>query len=153
MTNEKLISLFKEELFLPELKAKTKNDALHELVKKLVETGHVKNDRVILGTILQREALGSTGIGKGVAIPHCRSLAVGSMQIAVGISPEGIPFDSKDKKDVNLIILVIAPPIEDQDQYLPMLGKLCELLNQSKLRTKLFGATDFQTFIQTINGV
>lgn len=152
MTTDQFISFFKEELFIPELKATTKTEALHELVVKLVEAGHVKNDRVILGTILQREALGSTGIGKGVAIPHCRSLAVGNMQIAVGISPEGIPFDSRDKKDVHLIILVMAPPIEDRDQYLPMLGRLCELLNQTKLRNKLLQATDYQAFIQLIYG-
>ncbi len=137
------------DLFIPELKSKTKEDVLAELIQPLLKHGKVKNEGIVLSTLKQRETLGSTGIGKGVAIPHCRSLTVAELNITIGISHKGIAYDAIDKKDVNLFFLIVAPPQEESNLYLPVLGSLVGILKEQKVRKELLKAKDFE-LIETI---
>ena len=101
----------------------------------------------------KRETLGSTGIGKGVAIPHGRTTAAMDVMIAFGKSEQGMDFDSIDKKQVNLVFMVLAPPHDENNRYLPILGKLVEVLSSVKNRNKLKKVETFDEFIQVFNGV
>jgi PTS system nitrogen regulatory IIA component len=76
------------------LESKTKKDAIKELVELLVQNGKVKDKKRMVQTLLEREELGSTGIGQGIAIPHGKSDTVSDLAAAVGLAPAGIAFDS-----------------------------------------------------------
>jgi PTS system nitrogen regulatory IIA component len=148
MNTQKLINFFKEDLFMPKLKSHSKDAVLAELIEPLVENGYVKNRDILLETLKKRETLGSTGIGKGVAIPHCRTLAVSSIFIVIGLSREGIEYQAMDKKKVHLFFMIVAPPQEETNLYLPVLGKIVEVVRDSKFRRKLLKIKDYASLIE-----
>jgi mannitol/fructose-specific phosphotransferase system IIA component (Ntr-type) len=81
---------------------------------------------LLVKLLKKRENLGSTGIGKHVAIPHCRSLVVDRLRVAYARKPAGLDFDAIDDKPVNHLFLIVAPPVEISNQYLPVLGKIAQ---------------------------
>ena len=147
-----LSKYLKRELFLPDLKAGSKAAVMEALVQPLVDGGLVKGKSLVLETLSKRETLGSTGIGKGVAVPHCRTMAVSDVFVVVGISKDGVDFAASDKKPVNLFFLIVAPPVEGNALYLPLLGKIVEMVRDSKLRQAMIGAGDFPAFIKIFQG-
>lgn len=152
MENKELTTLFEENLFIPNLRAKTKEGALKELADILVSDGKIREKEILLEMLRQRESLGSTGIGKGIAIPHGRSLASSKLLIVFGKSDKGIDFDAMDGKLVHLIFMIVAPYQDKQNLYLVVLGKLVELLRKKKIRQGLLQAKTFQEFKDTIEG-
>jgi mannitol/fructose-specific phosphotransferase system IIA component (Ntr-type) len=151
MEQRELRRYFREELFVPNMKAKTKDESLIELADRFVEAQFIKNRDILLGMLRQRERLGTTAIGKGVAIPHGRTTAASEVMIAFGHSHEGIDFDAVDHKPVHLIFMVLAPPIEEDNRYLPILGKLVETLNDAAKREQLKKVTTFQEFLEVFD--
>ena len=107
------------------LKSSTKEEVLKELVWMLDVREEYRP--ILLDMVLQREALGSTGLGEGVAIPHGRSLVVNHLHLVCGLSKKGIYFQAIDRKKVYLFFLVIAPHREVSNQYLPLLGSIAKL--------------------------
>ncbi len=151
MTNEELVNYFDEQLFLPNLQAQTKKELFEEIIDQFVKVKYFKNKNIILEMLHQRERLGSTGIGKKVAIPHGRSTSASDIMIAFGKSEEGIDYDAIDGKPVHLIFMIIAPPQDENNMYLPILGKMVEILNKTKNRNKLMQAKSFNEFIDIIS--
>jgi fructose-specific phosphotransferase system IIA component len=147
-----LASLFAENLFIPNLKAKTKNGVLAELADLLLSQNKIADKEILLKMLHQRESLGSTGIGKGIAIPHGRSLATPHLIIAFGKSEKGIPYDAMDGKPVHLFFMIIAPYKDRQNLYLVALGKLVEMLSKKKTRDGLLRVDTFQEFRTIIEG-
>ena len=131
------ISLFKEELFIPHLKARTKEEVLVEMAELFLIQKKVKDKEILLEMLHQRESLGSTGIGKGIAIPHSRSLLVNKLEVAIGRSVKGVSFDTIDKKPAHLFFLIIAPPQDPGNQYLVTLGRVA-LISQNLARNKQY---------------
>lgn len=127
-----LLTFLSEDRFIPELRATTKEEALEELTDVFVNSHLVRDKELILELLHRRESVGSTGIGHGIAIPHGRTTAAPDLIIALGRSSKGIPWDAIDGKPVHLIFMVLAPPYEENNQYLPMLGKLVEFLHSKK---------------------
>ena len=152
MENRELASLFDENLFIPNLNAKTKKGIILELVDLLVSQKKIKDKEILLEMLQQRESLGSTGIGKGIAIPHGRSLATTKLIIAFGKSKRGISFKAPDGQPVRLIFMIIAPYLDKQNRYLVVLGKLVELLSKKRIRDKLLQVNTFQEFKDIIEG-
>jgi len=150
MTNDELITYFDEQLFLPDLKATSKDALFEEIVDQFVKVKYLKNREIVLDMLRRREQLGSTGIGKNVAIPHGRTTSASDIMIAFGKSKEGIAYDSMDNKPVNLVFMIIAPPQDENNMYLPILGKMVEILNKSKTRNKLMEAETYEEFIEII---
>ena len=143
---------FKPELFLQKLSATTKQDVLSEMLDLFKEGQHIKNRDIVHDMLQQREKLGSTGIGKGVAIPHGRTMASYDVLIAFAKSDAGVDFDSIDNKPAHLFFMVIAPPHDDGNKYLPILGTLVTFLNNEENRAKLMQVETFEDFIATITG-
>jgi PTS system fructose-specific IIA component/PTS system nitrogen regulatory IIA component len=125
-----------------ELAAEDKESVIRELVAALVEAGRVsENDSEdIVGAIIKREELGSTGIGRGVAVPHTKHPSVDKLVGTVGISHDGVDFDSLDGEKVQLLFLLISPPDRPGD-HLRALENIsrqlrddmfCKFLKQSK---------------------
>ncbi|HEX4130425.1 MAG TPA: PTS sugar transporter subunit IIA [Pirellulales bacterium] len=94
------------------LSASSKEGVIRELVQTLLDAGRVNAEQSesIVKAILKREDLGSTGIGRGVAVPHTKHPSVNRLVGAVGVSPEGVDFNSLDGEKVNLLFLLISPP-------------------------------------------
>jgi len=137
MTNKELISYLHPELFIPDLKARNKIDAIQKMVAHLVDTGRLRDGRIVLEALKTREKLGSTGIGKGVAIPHSRSTVTRSLTLLFARSVDGVEYDAIDKKPVHLFFMILAPHQEKTSEYLPLLGKLVEVTKDAALRRKL----------------
>jgi len=108
-----------------DIQSSTKEDVLQELVWML--RVNEEHKRILLEMVLQRERLGSTGLGGSVAIPHGRSVIVDRLHLVFGLSQKGIYFRALDKKKVYLFFLVIAPHREVSNQYLPLLGSIAKL--------------------------
>ncbi len=128
-----------------------KKDALKELLS-LITTDEKVGD-VLLDTLMKREEMGSTGIGKGIAIPHGRSLMVNELVLAVGRSEEGIKYDAIDNKPVFFMFLIIAPPQDPGNQYLVTLGRvaiICQELLKNNQYKKPSNPDEFISLIQTI---
>ncbi|MFQ5824210.1 MAG: PTS sugar transporter subunit IIA [bacterium] len=152
MENKELAKYFSKDLFLPSLSAKTKEESLIELANLFIRSKLIRNKRLFLEMLYKRESLGSTGIGKGVAIPHGRTTAAMDVNIAFGKSLNGIEFHAIDKKLVHLIFMVIAPPQEENNRYLPILGKLVEILNNHNNRKQLLQVQTYDEFINILMG-
>jgi len=99
------------EAIIPELKATTKEGVIREMIESLRAAGYFKGTEPeeIVKFILKREQLGSTGIGRGVAIPHTKHATVDRLIGTVAVSPGGIPFDSVDGEPVHVLVLLISP--------------------------------------------
>ena len=147
-----LTKYFKSTLFIPQLKSKTKDAVLKELLDLFVQVKYIRNRDLVLEMLHQREKLGSTGIGKNVAIPHGRTTATSDVIVAFGRSEQGIDFDAIDKKPVHLFFMVIAPQHDEGNVYLPILGSLVTVLNLKKNRDKLLKVNTFEEFIEVITG-
>lgn len=117
------------------LDGSTRDEILDSLVNLL---GLDDRSRATLArTLRRRENLGSTGIGKGIAIPHCRSLVVNRLHLAYGRHPRGVDFDSIDGKPVSHFFLIVAPPLEVSGQYLPTLGRIAQFARDPEVPAKL----------------
>jgi nitrogen PTS system EIIA component len=130
------------------LAATTKDEALAELVALL--QADEKSADTLLKMLHRREALGSTGVGRGVAVPHCRSLVVNRLQLAYGHSPAGLAFDAADGQPVHHIFLIVAPPNEMSNQYLPTLGKIAQLAKEAGIIEQLSRLTSADEFFQLL---
>ena len=106
------------------LKGAGKDEILRELIGLLRLDS--KSEGILFKMLKRRENLGSTGIGRGIAIPHCRSLVVERLRVAFGRRPEGADFNAIDGQPVHNFFLIVAPPLEVSNQYLPVLGKLAQ---------------------------
>jgi PTS system nitrogen regulatory IIA component len=144
MTNDlQILNYFDPALFVPHLAAQTKDGVLSELVEAVARAKGVRDSSLLLEMLQRRESLGSTGIGKGVAIPHGRSLAMESLKVVFARSAKGVEFDAVDAKPVKLFFLIVAPPQDKKNEYLPLLGKIAGLVKVKKVRDRLLKVEDF----------
>jgi PTS system nitrogen regulatory IIA component len=145
-----LSEFLEPELFVPKLVSTDKKGVLREMVAALVRAGRIKEGEILLTTLEQREHLGSTGIGRGVAVPHGRTLAIPRLAVVFGRSETGIDFESMDGKPVQLVFLTVAPPQERSNLYLPVLGKIVEMVKSAKSRRRLLLAKDFEELLEIV---
>lgn len=146
MAIDDLITYFREDIFFEDFIADTKEEALDKLVEKFVDAGIIKNKELVAEMLHRRESIGSTGIGKGIAVPHGRTTAAPVLTIAFAKVNAGLDWDSLDGKPVHLIFVVIAPPFEESNLYLPVLGRLVEFLSKESNRNRLNDVTSFDEF-------
>ena len=134
-----LDQIFKMEFINANLSAKTKTEALAELVNTMIKGGFKLNSSSIIKILQQRENLGSTGIGDGVAIPHGKIPELDDLIVAFGRSTEGIDYDSLDGKPVHLFFLLLAPE-NSAGQHLKVLAKISKMLKIANFRKMLLKA-------------
>jgi mannitol/fructose-specific phosphotransferase system IIA component (Ntr-type) len=145
----RLRELFTEEAVELDLGASTKDDALRELVALLALDE--KSEGVLYKTLKRRENLGSTGIGKGIAIPHCRSLVVNRLRLAYGRKTAGLDFNAIDSAPVHNLFLIIAPPLEVSNQYLPVLGKIAQFAKDPDVPRQLLALDSVEDFLSLLS--
>ena len=130
-----LREFFSEDAINLNLRSTTKDDVLQELVGllKLDE----KSEGMLFKMLKRRETLGSTGIGQNIAIPHCRALVVNKLRVAFARKLDGIDFGAIDGKPVHYFFLIVAPPLEVSNQYLPVLGKIAQFAKEPDVPERL----------------
>jgi len=131
-----------KEAIIPGVKATTKEAVVRELVSSLKTTGKVTeaDEENIVKAIMRREQLGSTGIGRGVAIPHAKHESVGKLIGSIGIAPAGIPFESLDNDPVNIFVMLLYAP-ERPGEHLRALEAVSRLLRDEKFCQSLLKCT------------
>jgi PTS system nitrogen regulatory IIA component len=145
----RLRELFTEEVVKLDLESDTKSDALKELVGLLALDE--KSEGILYKTLKRRENLGSTGIGKGIAIPHCRSLVVNRLRLAYGRKRTGLDFNAIDGAPVHNCFLIIAPPLEVSNQYLPILGKIAQFAKDPEVPNRLLQLDSVEGFLELLS--
>ncbi|MDD4183001.1 MAG: PTS sugar transporter subunit IIA [Candidatus Omnitrophica bacterium] len=145
----KISDYLKKEFCIMDLKATTKEQAIREVASCLTVNGKIKDKERFILDILERESLGSTGIGHKVAIPHSRTDVVNGFAIGFGRSKEGIDFKALDGDKVNLIFLMGANPSE-LNLYLRLLAELSRLLMENSFRRELLSVNTGDEVIEII---
>lgn len=131
----RLTEFFSADAIKLELESATKDEVLKELTALLGLDA--KSNGMLFKMLKRRENLGSTGIGRGIAIPHCRSLVVHRLRVAFGRKNTGIDFKAIDEKPVHNLFLIVAPPLEVSNQYLPVLGKIAQFAKEPDVPDRL----------------
>ncbi len=140
-----LREFFSEDAVKLDLEGTTKDDVLKELIGLLGLDE--KNEGMLFKMLKRRENLGSTGIGRGIAIPHCRSLVVNKLRVAFGRKKDGLDFRAIDEKPVHFFFLIVAPPLEVSNQYLPVLGKIAQFSKEPDVPERLLSITKASEFM------
>jgi PTS system nitrogen regulatory IIA component len=135
----KIIDMLKTDYILEELKSDNKRDVLKELVGSFMKIHQKLDSEATLNVLFDREKLGSTGIGEGIAIPHGKITGLDQLILSFGRSAVGIDFDAMDGKPVHLFFLLIAPE-NSAGQHLKTLAKISKMLKDGVFRTKLMAA-------------
>jgi mannitol/fructose-specific phosphotransferase system IIA component (Ntr-type) len=145
----RLRELFTTDVVKLDLESDTKDGLLKELIGLL--SLDEKSEGILFKTLKRRENLGSTGIGKGIAIPHCRSLVVNRLRLAYGRKRSGLDFNAIDGAPVHNFFLIIAPPLEVSNQYLPVLGKIAQFAKDPDVPHELLELESREDFLELLS--
>jgi len=135
----KLSDIFKPQFIIPDLKAHDKKGVLEELSQIITEQEKSLNKGTLLQVLLERERLGSTGIGDGIALPHGKLRGLDKLLISFGRSIDGLDFESIDEQPACLFFLLLAPE-NSAGMHLKSLAKISRILKDGNLRQRLMGA-------------
>ncbi|MFH1459251.1 MAG: PTS sugar transporter subunit IIA [Candidatus Omnitrophota bacterium] len=145
----KIMDFLKEKAITANLKATTKEEVIEELVELLSCAQPIKHKEKLVKILLEREALGSTGIGQGVAIPHGKSDNMKELIAAFGISQRGVDFNSLDGEPVYLFFLLVAPE-DSAGPHLKALARISRILKDKYFRETLRGSPDEKAILKVI---
>ncbi len=137
----RITDFLKEEAIIIGMKSEDKAGSLKELLAALEKNGQIKDQAQMLDALIEREKLGSTGIGQGIAVPHTKTDQIENLVGALGISQKGVEFESLDGEPVHIIFLVLAPT-KATGIHLKALAKIARLLKDRVFRNSLKSARD-----------
>jgi len=132
----KILDILERNAIIPELKGNTKKQVLEELIDALLQNKPQLDRSRLMGVLLERERLGSTGIGDGIAIPHGKLKDLDQLALSFGKSAQGVDFESMDGKPVHLFFLLVAPE-SCAGIHLRALAKIARLLKNGSVRKRL----------------
>ncbi len=145
----KLRDFFDENSVDLDLGVSTRHDALRAMVS-LLRVDAATSDTVVQ-LLDRREQLGSTGVGRGIAIPHCRAAVVPQLRLAFGRVPAGLSYDAIDGLPVKYLFLIVAPPVEVSNLYLPVLGRLAQVAKSDDFPDRLASLTSTADFFSLLD--
>ncbi len=146
----KMVKDFSDQRYIKRLKAKNKYKAIEELAQVFKGSRAVENVKELIGALIERERIMSTGIGFGIAIPHAKIKSVSEIVFAIGISKNGINFDSLDGKPVHIIILVAAGERQHKE-YLKLLSKIMSILREESMRNIIIDSKANTEILEILN--
>jgi PTS system nitrogen regulatory IIA component len=136
----RILDTLKEEAIIPELNATDKRGVLENLTDPVAKASGVSQEEMVR-VLLERERLGSTGIGGGIAIPHGKLKSLESLLVGFGRSLKGVDFEAMDGKPAHLFFLLLAPE-NSTGAHLQMLARISRLLKDSSFKERLMTAAD-----------
>ena len=148
----KLAGLFEEDLCIFSLRSRKKASVLQEMVKHLKASGKIADEHFILEMLKNRESLGSTGLGLGVAFPHGRSVAIPDITVLFARHPSGVDFEALDGNPTRIFFLILAPSEKGADNYLALLSQLTALVQQPEILEKLYEVKDYEALQGVLGG-
>lgn len=144
-----IADMFKKEFIIEELKSRTRREVLTEL-SEIFSRANIRVDYDnMVDVLLEREKLGSTGIGGGIAIPHGKLAGLEDLIVSFGKSTDGIDFDSMDGKPVHIFFLLMAPE-NSAGQHLKALARISRMLKDDSFKTDLINATSVESLYKII---
>lgn len=136
---KKLSNYLKVQTVKLDLDSKDKNQLLKDLYESFSNAPEITDKKKCFEDILEREKLGSTGIGKGVAIPHAKTQGVKDIIMTVGVCKNEISYDSIDASPVNIVFMFLSP-VEMSQEYLIMLARISRLIKEDSFRSQVLNA-------------
>lgn len=146
--NMKIQNVLNKNAILPDLKSRDKKGVIEELAVPVAEIANLDH-RELVTVLMERERLGSTGIGGGIGIPHGKLKPLDSLFVGFGISREGVDFESMDGKPTHIFFLLITPE-NSTGLHLKLLARISKILKKESFRERLLGAADPETIFELI---
>ncbi len=146
----KITDLLSERTISTTVAAASKEDVIKQAVALIANSGAIKDVEVYEKGVFKREEESTTGIGEGIAIPHCKSDVVSKPALAAMVIPEGVDYDALDGEPVHLLFLIAAPNSED-NVHLDVLARLSEMLMNDEFKNKLLAAKSKKEFLKIID--
>ncbi len=144
-----LLQTLDENVIKVPLESETKEEVFEEMIEILAHTGRITDRSAALAAITERESKQTTGIGRGLAVPHAKMEGLEKMVGAVGISPEGIDYDSEDGEPVHVVFLLLARA-GHPGPHVAALAEIARIFSKPTLRQKPFAAKDAADVMETI---
>ncbi len=144
-----LSDFLKKEYISTNIASDDRDETIRELVNLLDGDGVLNNAQQTFNAILEREKIMTTGVGNGIAIPHCKDSACPNFAVAVGVLNKKIDFSSIDKKKVKLIFLLVGPE-NNPGMHIKLLSRISRLLSNDELRENLFNAKSADKILELI---
>lgn len=132
----KLVDVLKPDYIQIPLKGQSKEEVIKELIQILSSVQYFSDHDSVFAAIMEREKIMTTGVGREVAIPHCKKKECAGFAIALGIHPEGVDFQSIDNRPVKIIFLLIGPE-ENPGMHIRLLSRISRIIAKESLRDKL----------------
>ena len=140
----KIEEILKKESVIADLLGDSKVKVIKEMTQCLKQNNFIKNDQDLFETLMEREKLGSTGIGENVAIPHGKSDEVTQIITVLARSKKGVEFESLDQKPVHFVCMVIAPA-HSTGQHLKVLARVSRIFKNQGIREEILKAENSDT--------
>jgi fructose-specific phosphotransferase system IIA component len=146
-----IMDFLSKKAIVTDIKSTKKEDVIKELVDALIEAGDIEKRcrNKLIDSLMSREALGSTAIGQGIAIPHAKSDCVEKLVAAFGLSNKGVDFDSLDGEPAYIFFLLVAPQ-DSAGPHLKALARISRLLKDKYFRDTLRTCEDDKAIIKII---
>ena len=144
----KICEVLQKEAILADLKGQNKKGILEELVAPVAEIAGVHQEDLVK-VLLERERLGSTGIGGGIGIPHGKMKDLDSLVLGFGLSREGVDFESLDGKPAHIFFLLVTPE-NSAGVHLKLLARISRILKNEPFKDRLLGASDRDEILSII---
>ena len=145
----RLKDILSENLIKIHLASQDKRRVIEEMVDLLAVAHRIKDRNDVLKAVLDREAVMSTGVGDGVAIPHGKSEAAPSIAIALGVTKEPVEFQAMDDRPVKLIWLLVGPP-DQTGPHLKALSRISRLMHKREFRDQLMASSNAKAALEAI---
>jgi len=147
----KILDNLKKEVIIDDLKSQDKKGIIEELVKPIADLTSI-DSKDIVRVLLERERLGSTGIGSGIGIPHGKLKGIDSLVLGFGLSRKGVDFESMDGQPTHIFFLLISPE-NSAGLHLKLLAQISKILKNDSFREKLLRASHVDEIYETIRNV
>ncbi len=145
----KITDYINTDLIQVSLKAKTKRTVIEELVNPIAKRFNLKSEELVK-TLLEREELGSTGIGNEIGIPHGKTGILEVPAIGIGISKNGVNFDSIDGEPVRIFFIILTPEHSEANIHLQVLARISGFLKNESFKEALIKASDSQSIYNVL---
>lgn len=147
----KILDFIDPKNIITELKATDKKGVLEELTLPVADITQIEHKELVK-VLIEREHLGSTGIGNGIGIPHGKLKNLQSLILGVGISRKGVNFDAMDKKPTHIFFLLLTPD-NSTDLHLKLLARISKILKEESFKDKILVSSDKDEVIRLIKGI
>ena len=145
----RLTDVLHKDLIKIPLEGKDRDEIIKELIKVLIGKNSITNEKSIFQAVIEREKIMTTGVGNGIAIPHCKHQDSPDFAVSLGIIPDGLDFESIDKKPVKIVFLLVGPE-NNPGLHIKLLSRISRLMSNEELRQQLIESNNAEEALNFI---